>query len=267
MKAAQRRRLAALLAKDQATLSDAEKSELATLQQLAIRSAAEDTGEDESDESAEGEGEDDADESDDAAKKKGKKKSKKKSEGEDDESDDESAEGEDDDEEEDDESAPAAPAANTSLLGTLRAALSGFKAKTNLASDLATARASIASLTTARDTAISERDTARTEATRLRSTLEAFATYFAIPAADLGAKSSADILAGVAAKISSGVTEKLTELGVSAEKLPAATTHDPVETLADIQTQMATEKDPKKLGQLAAKANKLRDQISATANN
>lgn len=63
--------------------------------------------------------------------------------------------------------------------------------------------------------------------------------------------------------ISGRVTAQLTELGVDPNKLPAATSTSPAESLDEIQQQMSTEKDPVKLGALAAKANKLRDQVIA----
>lgn len=63
--------------------------------------------------------------------------------------------------------------------------------------------------------------------------------------------------------IAGRVTAQLTELGVDPKKLPAATSTSPAESLDEIQQQMSAEKDPVKLGQLASKANKLRDQIIA----
>jgi hypothetical protein len=74
---------------------------------------------------------------------------------------------------------------------------------------------------------------------------------------------AAVIRAAMAHTVSARVTAQLTELGVDPKKLPAATATSPAESLDEIQQQMSTEKDPVKLGALAAKANKLRDQIVA----
>ena len=78
---------------------------------------------------------------------------------------------------------------------------------------------------------------------------------------------AAVLRAAYAHAISGRVTAQLTELGVDPKKLPAATSTSPAESLEEIQQQMSTEKDPGKLGLLAAKANKLRDQIHAAAGN
>lgn len=63
--------------------------------------------------------------------------------------------------------------------------------------------------------------------------------------------------------LSGRVQQQMAELGVPAAKLPAATSVDALTTLDDIQAAMSTEKDPVKLGQLAAKANKLEAELRA----
>lgn len=84
-----------------------------------------------------------------------------------------------------------------------------------------------------------------------------------LPAA---AQQSALVKAAFAHAVGARASAQVAEMGIDPKKLPPQSTTSQAESLEELQTAMSTEKDPVKLGQLAAKANKLRDQIYASAN-
>lgn len=144
--------------------------------------------------------------------------------------------------------APPAPA------GTLRGFIQSLRSGAQTGSELVTARQQIATLTT-------ERDQARQSATVLVAQVNAFAAFFGFSATDLAGKSGADVTALIDRRISEQAAEQVAALGVPPGKLPGKTGSDTGsgESLEELQAAMATERDPVKLGQLAAKANALRD--------
>lgn len=232
MSKTQRSRLAALLAKDQATLSADEKTELANLQALAAQhpDASKDT---------------------------------------------------------DEPAAAAAPAPAATATGTtptastfktaLIGALSTLRDKAAIGTDLATARAELtqaradlATRTTELTQARSDIATAQAQVTSLSAQLGTFAAYFGLTVADLVGKDAATVTGLLATKISAEATEQIASLGVPVGQLPQQTAGNgggAAETLEELQAQMKDEKDPKKLGQLAARANALREKLWAAGAN
>jgi hypothetical protein len=226
MRKSQRLRLSALLAKDQKDLSADERSELTTLQALAAQhpDAAQDTDD------------------------------------------------------------PASPTSQTSpsssaasFKSTLIGSLATLRDKAAVGADLVTARAAIIALTTERDQAradlaaaqtasATQATTLRAEITALTAQRDAFAGFFGITVSDLAAKDTAGIAELLKTRISAEATEQIAALGQPMAALPKQTGGNgggALETLEDLHAQMREEKDLKKLGQLAAKANALRDKLWA----
>jgi hypothetical protein len=92
--------------------------------------------------------------------------------------------------------------------------------------------------------------------------LAVFGSALGLKAAETAGKSETDIRAAVDKRLALLAGEKIAELGFPENKLPASSQSSTAGTgdqLADLQAQLASEKDPKKAGELAAKANALRD--------
>lgn len=100
--------------------------------------------------------------------------------------------------------------------------------------------------------------------------LTAFTSVLGLKADTLAGKSETDIRAAVDTRLGALAGEKIAELGFPESRLPASTQQGGSgagDTLADIQAQLATERDPVKAGQLAAKANALRDKAWGKSGN
>lgn len=67
------------------------------------------------------------------------------------------------------------------------------------------------------------------------------------------------------AHIANGVTAKMAELGIKADKLPAASSADEANTEEELIAQLNATKDPVQKGIIGAKLNKLRDQARQAA--
>jgi hypothetical protein len=173
-----------------------------------------------------------------------------------------------------DEDDTATAAAPTGLRAAVAKALHGLRNPNNVAADLVAARAQVATITTERDTAradVTARDTTIAAHVASISALTAqvatFAAFFGLKPAELTGKDSAALTALLAEKVSAQAAEQLAGAGVPQAQLPKVTqTEAAADTYDGIVAQMAAEKDPVKLGQLAAKANALRNaQWSALA--
>ncbi|HSV73472.1 MAG TPA: hypothetical protein VLH79_06910 [Chthonomonadales bacterium] len=104
----------------------------------------------------------------------------------------------------------------------------------------------------------------------LNAQLAVFGTALGIKTAELAGKSEADVRTAVEKRLGALAGEKIAELGFPENKLPASTQAGSSSTgdeYADLQAQLATERDPVKAGQIAARANKLRDQQWASGRN
>lgn len=137
-----------------------------------------------------------------------------------------------------------------------------------LATDLAAAQASNATATTGYTTLM---DTLGFKPAELIVSAENCAKYGvaqdeAFNKLTPAAQQSAIVKAAFAHAVGARATAQVAEMGIDPKKLPPQSTTSQAESLEEIQSAMSTEKDPVKLGQLAAKANKLRDQIYASAN-
>jgi hypothetical protein len=94
--------------------------------------------------------------------------------------------------------------------------------------------------------------------------LTVFGSALGMKADDVSGKSETEVRTAVEKRLGALAGEKIAELGFPENKLPASSSsgngNASGDTLEDLQSQLATEKDPKKAGELAAKANALRDQ-------
>lgn len=184
--------------------------------------------------------------------------------------------------------APAAEAKPKALSASdfMTKLTAAFSAKETLAKENAEQKKRIDALEKERDaatTAKTEAEAAKTSAESAKATAETnlanATTALAHVAAAVGVK--VDEIAGKPAdqvkqifnaRIETRSSERLAELGFPVSGLPASaetgSTSSTGDELADVQAQLAAEKDPKKAGVLAAKANKLRDaQWAKTGNN
>ena len=145
--------------------------------------------------------------------------------------------------------ASAAQAAKITDLENQLAA--GATAATQAAADLTAAQASVTILTT--------------ESEARLASLTAFAAAVGLKLDDLSAATpeaaATAIQNAVAQHISAGVAQKQAELGVPSAQLPAQSATGATETLEEVQSALLAETDPVKRGQLAARANKLRDAL------
>ena len=170
-------------------------------------------------------------------------------------------------------SVSSAPTFRSTLLGSLAA----IRSKVAVGADLVTARAAIVTLTTERDQARAELATAQAAHAAALATAQAataaataqrdaIAGYFGLAATDLAGLDAAAVGALLTKRVSADAAEKLAELGFPAAQIPAATTAagSAADNLSDLHAQMREEKDPKKLGELAARANALRDKLWGT---
>lgn len=133
--------------------------------------------------------------------------------------------------------------------------------------DLAAAQASNATATTGYSTLL---DTLGFKPAELIVSAENCAKYGvaqdeAFNKLSAAAQQSAIVKAAFAHAVGARATAQVAEMGIDPKKLPPQSTTTSAETLEELQTAMSSEKDPVKLGQLAAKANKLRDQLYASA--
>lgn len=147
-----------------------------------------------------------------------------------------------------------------------------------LKQDVATAKASaeqasadLASAQTAHTTALDEAKaatkTAQDQLATANAALAAFCAAVGLKHADLAAMTPADAEKALqeahAKHVSSGVAQRLGELGVPENKLPKSSSQTPAESLEEVQSALAAETDPLKRGQLALRANQLRDALWA----
>lgn len=126
--------------------------------------------------------------------------------------------------------------------------------------DANTAKAAAESAKTSAEAA---KTTAETNLTSANAALGIFATALGFKAEEMAGKSADDVKKALNARVETRSGERLAELGFPVSGLPAsaetASAAGTGDALADIQAQLGTEKDPKKAGELAAKANALRD--------
>lgn len=171
--------------------------------------------------------------------------------------------------------APAVAAAQPPAGPTLRGFIQSLRGGAAVGADLVAARqtiaerdATIATLTTERDQARNDVAAAQATIASLNSQLATFSAFFGLAAADLAGKKPAEVNALIQQKISAEAIERLAGAGAPAAGLPAPSSSPSAsgDALEDIQAQMKTEKDPEKLGQLAKRANALRDKAWGGAN-
>jgi hypothetical protein len=155
--------------------------------------------------------------------------------------------------------APAAPAADApAAVPGVSARLAGAFASLQggtpavAAAELATARAN---LTQAQSDLTATRASLKSTETALAS----IAGFLGLKPAEVLGKTDTEIDTLCAAKLTAAATAQLAGRGFSPSTLPAASGGNGGDTLADLQAAMAETKDPVRLGQLAAKANALRD--------
>lgn len=151
-----------------------------------------------------------------------------------------------------------------------------FRAKESLAKENSELKARVTAAETARDEARAAQtaaETARTSAESARAAAEAglataqaslaaVATALGMKPEELSGKSAAEVQQAFSARIEARSGERLAELGFPAAGLPSAAQTGSAasgDELADIQEQLKTERDPVRAGQLAARANQLRD--------
>jgi glycine cleavage system regulatory protein len=148
--------------------------------------------------------------------------------------------------------------AATARATTAESALATVKTEAQTA---ATAAAASLTEATGKLTAAESKVTAaESQVSGLKSQVSAFESLLSA----IGFKPAADskpeaFLAAWNAHIANGVTQKMAELGVKAEKLPAATTAAEAETEEDLNAQLAAAKTPAEKGEIASKLNAIRD--------
>lgn len=160
--------------------------------------------------------------------------------------------------------APAAPAPAATVIAPDRSTLRGF-----VASLVSGAQTGTALVTAQRDlaTRTTERDTARASVATLTEQVTAFAAFFGLTPTELAGKKSADVTALITQKISDHAVDLVAGTGVPLGKVPAASeAGDTGSTLAEIQAELATCKDPVRAGVLAAQAKALREKQSGGKN-
>lgn len=126
--------------------------------------------------------------------------------------------------------------------------------------DAKTAQAAAESAKTAAESA---KTAAETSLANANTALAAVATAVGVKVEEIAGKPAGDVQKVFTARIDARAGERLAELGFPTSGLPAsaetAAAGNSGDDLADIQAQLKTERDPVKAGQLAAKANALRD--------
>lgn len=126
------------------------------------------------------------------------------------------------------------------------------------------AKAAQATAESAKTAAESAKATAETNLANANTALANVATAVGVKVEDIAGKPADDVKKVFNARIEARSGERLAELGFPVGGLPASaetgSNGGSGDELADTQAELATTKDPKRAGQLAAKANKLRDQ-------
>lgn len=109
---------------------------------------------------------------------------------------------------------------------------------------------------------------AESQVSGLKSQVSAFEGLFAsIGYKPTGSEKPEDFQAAFNAHVANGVTAKMAELGVKADKLPAASSADSADTLEEIRAKLAACTDPIEAGKLAAQADALRNPKPAHGKN
>lgn len=134
----------------------------------------------------------------------------------------------------------------------------------SLQTELGTAQAAKAEAETAKTAAESAKSVAENLLDVARAALASFATAVGVKPDDIAGKPADEVQRIFNARIEARSGERLAELGFPVSGLPVsaetASKSGSGDDYADLQAQLATEKDPAKAGELAARANKLRDQ-------
>jgi hypothetical protein len=125
------------------------------------------------------------------------------------------------------------------------------------------AKAAQAAAETAKAAAESAKAAADTSLANANTALANVATAVGVKPEEIAGKSAEDVQKVFNARIEARSGERLAELGFPVGGLPPSAESGSKggsgDELADIQAELATTKDPKRAGELAARANKLRD--------
>ena len=170
----------------------------------------------------------------------------------------------------DPEQASAASASNAPTVRTvIAAAFNTLRSGNVVAADLATAQATIRTVTGERDQARNDLVTANASLGSLRSEIAArdsqlstFASFLGLAATDLAGKDTAALQKLFGEKLALAAQEELATLGLPTGRLPKPT--DSISgaaagSIEELEAQAAAEKDPAKLGVIAAAIIKIRD--------
>lgn len=156
--------------------------------------------------------------------------------------------------------APVVPAPQKpGIAATLAGVLAAARDRVNAGTELAAARAQVATLASERDTARGEVKDRDAQLSTLNSQLSGIAAHFGLKPAELAGKAAAEITALIDARINAAALDQVASMGLPTAALPAATTSTSAQTLDDVQAELAACTDPVRAGQLAAQANDLRD--------
>lgn len=158
--------------------------------------------------------------------------------------------------------ATAPPAAAPGIRAMVASALAVVRGGAQPVAALAGAQQTVATLQQQLATVNNDLTATRATLLAVQTHLNAFAAYCGITAADLAGKDAAAATELINARLQAVVTEQLGTLGFNAASLPAAPAggdHGSGSDIDDLRGQINAEKDPQKKGKLVAKLNALKN--------